>query len=600
MIFALLISSSVDAIAKRKKQVGELGKITSITDISRDKVVCFALYTLHENTLKITGQLFPLEDGEPTKVSLEIMKDGKWERIQEKEVIAIGWTVPFRVENWDSTKDYKYRINHADKAFFEGVIRKDPVNKEKIKVAVFTGNSSRDLRMKPELIQNLKHQDPDLLFFSGDQVYDHEKHYQHWIHFGMQFREIMKDRPTITIPDDHDVGMPNIWGENGKKSNKYDGTDGGYRQPVEYVKMVERAQTSHLPDAYDPKPIQRGIGTYFTDLTWGRISFAIIEDRKFKTGPHIVKHKGPKQHIITDENFKPEDADIPGAVLLGDRQLKFLREWGTDWKGADMKSVLSATIFAQGHTKWPMDTDGNGWPQTGRNKALDEIRKSYSVMLSGDQHLATVIHHGINDWNDAGYSFCVPSIVNFFPRYWKPAWKANKAMTEKGEFAGEYLDAFHNKITMLAYGNPGKEREKYGEWGENAEGHGLVVFDKKTRQITFECWSRGVDVSNPEHKQYPGWPITISQFDNYGRKATAWLPTIKVTGVNNPVFQVINESNGKVEYTIRINGNEYRPKVFALGKYTLKVSEPDSGKLKTIENINANNDDSKSLNIILN
>jgi len=327
------------------------GTLTSIKNVPREKVVGFALYTLHENILKITGHLFPLEKGEPTIVSLEIMKNGKWEVIQEKEVIKDGWTVPFRMENWDSTQDYKYRINHANKSFFEGVIRKDPVDKQKIKVAVFTGNSSRDLRMKPDMIKNIKIQNPDLLFFSGDQVYNHNLHYQHWMHFGMQFREIMKDRPTITIPDDHDVGMPNIWGENGKKSKAKGGVDGGYAKPVKYVQMVERAQTSHLPDAYDPAPINRGIGTYFTDLTWGRISFAIIEDRKFKTGPHIIKHNGKRQHIITDENFDPKDADIPGAKLLGDRQLKFLREWGTDWKGADMKSVLSATIFAQGHTK---------------------------------------------------------------------------------------------------------------------------------------------------------------------------------------------------------------------------------------------------------
>ena len=55
--------------------------------------------------------------------------------------------------------------------------------------------------------------------------------------------------------------------------------------PVEYVKRVERAQTSHLPDPYDPTPIQRGIGVYYTQYNWGRISMAILEDRKFKTGP---------------------------------------------------------------------------------------------------------------------------------------------------------------------------------------------------------------------------------------------------------------------------------------------------------------------------
>ena len=56
----------------------------------------------------------------------------------------------------------------------------------------------------------------------------------------------------------------------------------------------------------------------------------------------------------TDELLEvwEKDEDNPIIPMSGfDRQLKFLREWGTDWKGADMKSVLSATIFAQGHTK---------------------------------------------------------------------------------------------------------------------------------------------------------------------------------------------------------------------------------------------------------
>ena len=68
--------------------------------------------------------------------------------------------------------------------------------------------------------------------------------------------------------------------------------------PVEYVKEVERAQTSHLPDPYDPTPIKRGIGTYYTDLNWGRISFAIIEDRKFKTGPAGMIPKQDLDQII--------------------------------------------------------------------------------------------------------------------------------------------------------------------------------------------------------------------------------------------------------------------------------------------------------------
>ena len=95
------------------------------------------------------------------------------------------------------------------------------------------------------------------------------------------------------------------------------GPDGGYFKPVEYVKEVERCQTSHLPDPYDPTPIQRGIGVYYTSMTLGGISFAIIEDRKFKSGPlGLVPKMGPRPDHVTDPNYDPKTVDVPGAVLL--------------------------------------------------------------------------------------------------------------------------------------------------------------------------------------------------------------------------------------------------------------------------------------------
>jgi 3',5'-cyclic AMP phosphodiesterase CpdA len=85
-------------------------------------------------------------------------------------------------------------------------------------VANMSCNSSRTTGLRPEIIDNLKAQNPDLLFFAGDQTYRHTEHTAGWIEFGLQFRDIIRDRPTIAIPDDHDVGHGNLWGENGKRS----------------------------------------------------------------------------------------------------------------------------------------------------------------------------------------------------------------------------------------------------------------------------------------------------------------------------------------------------------------------------------------------
>jgi hypothetical protein len=82
-----------------------------------------------------------------------------------------------------------------------------------------------------------------------------------------------------------------------------------------------------------------------------------------------------------------------------------------------------------------------------------------------------------------------------------------------------------------------------------------------------------VDITDPAGRQYPGWPHTITQFDNYARKPVAWLPTIRVQPQSDPVLQVIEEANREIVYTVRINGNEFRPKVFAEGSYTVRVGE---------------------------
>jgi len=48
---------------------------------------------------------------------------------------------------------------------------------------------------------------------------------------------------------------------------------------------------------------------------------------------------------------------------------------------------------------------------------------------------------------------------------------------------------------------------------------------------------------------------------------------------------VIDESNQKIVYTLRINGTSYRPKVFKKGKYTVKVGQLGTDKMKTLEGI---------------
>lgn len=560
------------------------GKPT-IPEVARDQVICFAIYTVHDQTLKLSAQLYPLKKKESRAVHLEIKKGNSWKRLATSQADEKGWLATFRIENWDDSRSHEYRVTHPGGASYSGLIRKNPVDKTEIVVAAFTGNSNSDRSMREDVVRNIKAQDPDLLFFSGDQSYDHKHHTAAWLLFGRQFGEIIKDRPTVTIPDDHDVGQGNLWGENGKVSKLPGGADGGYIMPAEYVNMVQRAQTSHLPDPVDPTPIGQGITVYFTNLNWGNLDFAIVEDRKFKTGPAgLIPQQGPRPDHINNPAYDPKTVDVPEARLLGERQLSFLQEWGENWNQADMKVVLSQTIFGGGahihgksNGRLLADLDSNGWPQTGRNKALEAMRRCFALHIAGDQHLATVIHHGTHSWEDAGVSFCVPSIVNYYGRWWWPLEQAvNHDPQSPLPFTGRFYDGFKNKLTMHAYANPTSRNY-------NAAGYGLVRLNRDSRQITLECWPRHQDVTAENAKQFPGWPIIINQQDNYGREAIAWLPEIQCNKAN-PVVQVVDEYLNEVVYTLRIQGNHWRPKVFKEGQYTIKVvSETEEQVFKNIQ-----------------
>ncbi len=389
--------------------------------------------------------------------------------------------------------------------------------------------------------------------------------------------------------------------------------------------MVDRTQTSHLPDPFDPTPIQQGIGVYYCAMDYAGISFAIIEDRKFKSSPTVAI---PEAKIINGWAKNPQfdaakDSDVPGAVLLGERQLQFLNAWSKDWaRNVWMKTVLSQTIFANvatlpegenGDDIVPklrihppgeyvendycvQDMDSNGWPQTGRNKALREMRRCFAFHLAGDQHLGSTIQYGVDDWHDASFAFCVPAIANIWPRRWFPPEQGKNHRSGMPKYTGDFKDGFGNLLTVHAISNPVYTGREPALLHDRATGYGIVRFNRPRRDITIECWPRYGGPSTGE--QYGDWPITAKQSNNYNRQAVAWLPTLKVMGMIDPVVQIVDESNGETVYMLRIQGQTFKPKVFRKGSYTLIVGEPEIGKLKTIENVESlNANEQKTLNI---
>ena len=120
-----------------------------------------------------------------------------------------------------------------------------------------------------------------------------------------------------------------------------------------------------------------------------------------------------------------------------------------------------------------------------------------------------------------------------------------------------HLDGFGNKVTNYAAANP--EKKPAGNLlNTRAAGFGVVRLNTKTRQITMECWPRNVDVTDPSARQYPGWPRTISQFDNYNPPSWGKLGELTFD-VDSPVVQLVDSDSGEVLYTVRVNGKSFVP-----------------------------------------
>jgi hypothetical protein len=342
------------------------------------------------------------------------------------------------------------------------------------------------------------------------------------------------------------------------------------------------------------------MSVWYTSLNYGRVSFAIVSDRIFKSGPNLVSTwEGRKDHLKTPPE-DPSVIDKPELQLLGRRQELFLEQWLKDWKDVDMKVLLSQTLLANTATHHGSydayllgDLDSGGWPKKARDRAVSIIRKGFVFHICGDQHLPSIIQYGTEEFRDAGWAYCTPAIAVGYSRWFRPDELGImvKNRPEHGNSnTGEYTDAFGNKNYVYAIGNPGDFngiQNRYEYQNKKTGGLGFVIFDTETRNITMESWHFLADVDNPsEESQHPGWPLTINQMDNYGRKAVAWLPDIKIDGDSNPVIEITDQETGELIYIVRIKGTTFSPKVFGIdSRYSIRIGNPDREKYKLIEDI---------------
>jgi hypothetical protein len=536
------------------------GEAFTVSDEQKFGPILWAMYTLSNSrtnegyVMKLNAYTGPLGDKDNQTLDLQIKRNNTWISLGNEALNTDGWVSTFRIPNWDEKQDTPYRIVYIEKHkdgsqtpdIWSGNIKANPAN-TKLRMAALTCQNDIGFPYQP-VAENVAKLNPDLVFFSGDQLYESHGGYGYirtpdersilnylrkFYQFGWAFRDVLRNAPTVCLPDDHDVLQGNLWGEGGAKMqnvSKDPGASilGGYIESPRVVNAVHRTSVGHHPDPYDPAPTN-GISSYYGDLVYGGVSFAIIADRQWKSGPERINVEVGVTGQDEDPLFINPAFNPPGLELLGKRQEDFLEKWGQDWKGCKLKAVLSQTVFAGIATHQPKpnrylkyDFDSSGFPALARNKAIDIIRSSMALHICGDTHLGSMTQYGVNQQRDSNWAFCTPAISAGWPRWWLPDVAgiphANRPDHNLAQ-TGEYLDTFGNKIYVYAVGNPevGRSDNRYVHAHEKGSGFGFITFDTEKLTYTMDSYRFMVDATDGKaSNQFDGWPVTIHQKENRG------------------------------------------------------------------------------------
>ncbi|MHC4833381.1 MAG: alkaline phosphatase D family protein [Planctomycetota bacterium] len=466
--------------------------------------------------LRLTAQFQPVPADTVVECRLEVARaGGRFETVAEATLDPTSYTATFEVPGVMVPRGggLRYRVAgllaEPDGTFRpfarEGRLRGEPVGRPARLASLgcvkhWTGGESwnHDGIWYPhaDLAESVAAFDPDLMFFSGDQLYEGDltgadrhplDYHTKWQRFLRSFGDLLRDRPVVLVTDDHDVYHGNLWGSGGLEARARDGLSaqdaGGYRRPIEWVNMVHRTQTSHLPPTVLDGPIGAGVEPYTTRLVWGPFDMAILADRMWKDSASVKVPAGAvKNGFFTAQGFDPRDAAVEDASLLGAAQEAFLAEWAEDPRpDAPRRLVMSQSPFVAVHTlprgrtdavvpsldvldldrgEWPeddmpvADADTHGWPQPARTRAVRMIADADALHLAGDQHLATLVQYGLEAFRDGPWVLTAPAIANTWPRRWMPREAGEDPLPGMPRGGGDFEDAFGNPMTVWRVANP--------------------------------------------------------------------------------------------------------------------------------------------------
>ena len=414
----------------------------------------------NDGSIRLLVQVAPF--GRAEKHDVALILDGKPSSSTVLE--SASRTARFTVRRLDLTVSHPYEVT-LDGGSFKGTIRAIP----KGRAVTLAALSCDDATGFPhnELVANVAAQKPDVLAFLGDQIYENGGGYGHLVDqqenertlvsylrkyamHGWIWRELLRDIPSVTIPDDHDVFHGNLWGNGGKLANVANGygtsaeDSGGYKMSPDFVNVVHTTQTGNLPTPIDPTPCDNQISVYFTQWQYGPLDMAIIADRQFRSPP-------------------PDD---PKAELLGPRQEAFLKRWAAKSDSSTpIRLVLSQTPWAVAQTlpaAVKADSDvPNEKDLNPTERALKSVKDAGALHVTGNQHLGSTGQPGPAAFRNGPWWIATPATARLLDR---------------------------------------------------AVGYSILTCDPTANTVTLANWPYGASPAKPapDNTPYPGWPITIN------------------------------------------------------------------------------------------
>ena len=576
--------------------------------------ILWAQHALSRGVLKMTAQMPPLGRGDEQAVALQIQENGAWKSLGDTQIDTLARTAGFRIENWPAERDVPYRLVYRlllpdgsrKPHYWTGTVRREPVEKETLVVAAFTGNKDTGFP-NSDIVRNVGFDNPDVLFFSGDQIYEDVAGYgiqrlpvetaaldylRKWYLLGWAFGDLMRDRVTVHMPDDHDVYQGNIWGGGGRRQSMSEHQRGGYVMPPEWG---ERSPTH--ADLAPAGPVRSASdraghrGLLFRVELWAR-------EFRHRRRPQV--QIGTQRHHPADgrtpgprdgPEFRPERLRRARGEAAGRAAIGVYPRLGGGLAPRFFQGVADSIDLRQrGNDAWDEQNAPGCRPRLQRLAAVGAQpgagRVAQGVRLHDRRRPALALDRSSRNRRIRRRRLFV---LRAFDRRGIPA--GVRAGDSRAESAGRR--ARLRRRPLRRPGQPhdhlrGRQPEKRQRktplelLHDKASGYGLVRFNKTTRRITMECRRLLVDPSqSPEGTQFAGWPRTIAQTENYGRKAAGYLPRSGCGACSIPLCRSSTNRTAKSFTRCASRAIAFRPKIFRRwGTYTVRVGEPESNRFQ--------------------